>query len=83
MKAEATPCDVTDHAATSDAVEIIVARHGALDIPMNNAAIIIRRPVETHDEWQFQHRYMKVEVMADIVALDAITERPAIPPKAA
>lgn len=28
---------------------MIVARHGALDILMNNAGIIIRRPIETHD----------------------------------
>lgn len=47
--AEAAPFDVTDHAASADAVEMIVARHGALDILMNNAGIIIRKPVETHD----------------------------------
>ncbi len=39
--------------------------------------------LEANDEWQLQHRYMQVEAMADIAALDATTERPAIPPKAA
>jgi len=40
---------VTDHAASADAVEMIVARYGALNILMKNAGIIIRQPVETHD----------------------------------
>jgi transposase-like protein len=35
------------------------------------------------DEWQMQHRYMQVEAMADSATIDATSERPAIPPKAA
>jgi putative transposase len=38
---------------------------------------------EANDEWQLQHRYMQVEAMADITTIDAQSERPAIPPKAA
>ena len=49
FKAEAAPFDVTDHAAGAAAVDAIVARHGRLDILMNNAGILIRKPVETHD----------------------------------
>jgi gluconate 5-dehydrogenase len=49
LKAETAAFDVTDHAAGVAAVETIVARHGALDILMNNAGILIRKPVETHD----------------------------------
>ena len=39
--------------------------------------------LEANDEWQLQHRYMQVEAMADITTMDATSERPAIPPKAA
>jgi putative transposase len=39
--------------------------------------------LEANDEWQLQHRYMQVEAMADITTIDAQSERPAIPPKAA
>lgn len=49
FKAEAAPFDVTDHAAGAAAVDAIAARHGRLDILMNNAGILIRKPVETHD----------------------------------
>lgn len=41
--------DVTDHAAGAAAIDRIVETHGALDILMNNAGILIRKPVETHD----------------------------------
>jgi len=49
LRAEAAPFDVTDHAAGAAAVDAIAARHGRLDILMNNAGILIRKPVETHD----------------------------------
>ena len=48
-KAEPAPFDVTDHPAGGAAIDAIVARHGKLDILMNNAGILIRKPVETHD----------------------------------
>jgi len=47
--AEALPFDVTDDAAVNRAVAAIVDRHGRLDILMNNAGILIRKPVEMHD----------------------------------
>jgi len=47
--AEALPFDVTDHAAGARAIDTIVERHGRLDILMNNAGILIRKPVQTHD----------------------------------
>lgn len=47
-KAEAAAFDVTDHAAGERAIDAVVARHGKLDILMNNAGILIRKPVETH-----------------------------------
>lgn len=49
LEAEAMPFDVTDHNAGARAIDAIVARHGRLDILMNNAGILIRKPIETHD----------------------------------
>lgn len=48
-RAEPQAFDVTDHAAGGAAIDAIVARHGKLDILMNNAGILIRKPIETHD----------------------------------
>lgn len=47
--AEAVAFDVTDNPAVAAAVDGIVARNGHLDILMNNAGILIRKPIETHD----------------------------------
>jgi gluconate 5-dehydrogenase len=41
--------DVTDFDAIGPMVDGIVAEHGRLDILMNNAGILIRAPIETHD----------------------------------
>lgn len=49
LKAEQEAFDVTDHPAGANAIDAIVGRHGKLDILMNNAGILIRKPVETHD----------------------------------
>lgn len=49
LKAEPQPFDVTDHPAGAAAIDAIVSRHGKLDILMNNAGILIRKPVETHE----------------------------------
>lgn len=49
LKAEPLPFDVTDHPAGAAAIDAIVARHGKLDILMNNAGILIRKPVESHE----------------------------------
>jgi len=48
-RAEALPFDVTDQAAVEQAVDAIVGKHGQLDVLMNNAGILIRKPIETHD----------------------------------
>ena len=54
LSAEPAPFDVTDHAAGTAAIDRIVAQHGKIDILMNNAGILIRKPVETHDmeDWE-------------------------------
>mgnify|MGYP001765505360 CR=1 FL=1 len=78
LKAEATPFDVTDHASGTAAVDAIVARHGKLDILMNNAGILIRKPVETHDmdDWD--------KVMAiNLTAFYALSRAAVRPMKAA
>lgn len=49
LQAEALPFDVTDHAAGGRAIDDIVARHGHLDILMNNAGILIRKSIEHHE----------------------------------
>lgn len=53
LRAEAMAFDVTDHAAGARAIDAVAARHGRLDILMNNAGILIRKPVETHsmEDW--------------------------------
>lgn len=53
-KSDALAFDVTDNATAAKAVDTLVERHGRLDILMNNAGILIRKPVETHDmdDWQ-------------------------------
>lgn len=49
LDASALPFDVTDHDAASNAVDQIAAQYGQVDILMNNAGILIRKPIETHD----------------------------------
>ena len=49
ITAEPAPFDVTNHVAGAAAIDAVVARHGKLDILMNNAGILIRKPVATHD----------------------------------
>jgi len=47
-RADAMPFDVTDTAAVEAAVDAIVNKHGRLDILMNNAGILIRKPIASH-----------------------------------
>ncbi|GAC1413389.1 MAG: SDR family NAD(P)-dependent oxidoreductase [Burkholderiaceae bacterium] len=42
--AEALPADVANETAVKDAFATIIARHGRVDVLVNNAAIAIRRP---------------------------------------
>ena len=39
--------------------------------------------LEANDEWQLQHRYMQVEVMAELLSPDPDAEPLKLPPKAA
>ena len=39
--------------------------------------------LEANDEWQLQHRYMQVEVMAELLAPGPETDTPRLPPLAA
>ena len=52
--AEATACDITDHAACAAAVAAVIARHGRVDILVNNAGWDIFRLFKdsTPAEWQ-------------------------------
>jgi gluconate 5-dehydrogenase len=53
-KSSALVFDVTDPAAVEDAFSAIAAKHGRLDVVVNNAAIIVRKPFLelTVDEWR-------------------------------
>jgi hypothetical protein len=39
--------------------------------------------LEQNDEWQLQHRYMQVEVMAELLQPDTEADPLRLPPKAA
>ena len=39
--------------------------------------------LEQNDEWQLRHRYMQVEAMAELLAPEAETDTPRLPPLAA
>lgn len=47
------PFDVTDEVGATAAVDAAVQAHGRVDILMNNAGILIRKPIESHgmDDW--------------------------------
>ena len=42
-----------------------------------------RRPLEQHDEWQLQHRYMQLEAMTELATTPGRAEPLQLPPKAA
>ena len=55
LAAESMEADVSDGASVARMVDGVLARHGKIDILVNSAAVIVRKPVEdlTEEEWQF------------------------------
>lgn len=53
LQAEAVPTDVSIGASVANLVNVVLERHQRIDILVNSAAVILRRPVEefTEDEW--------------------------------
>ena len=66
LAAEAVPTDVSDSQAVSHLVEDVMQRHGHIDILVNNAAVILRKPAEevTEEEWD---RLMSVNLRGAFV----------------
>jgi NAD(P)-dependent dehydrogenase (short-subunit alcohol dehydrogenase family) len=55
LSAAAIHADVSDGASVQHLVDSVIERHGHIDILVNSAAVIVRKPVEelTEDEWQW------------------------------
>ena len=55
LAAEAVQADVADGASVAGMVATVLERHGHIDILVNSAAVIVRKPVEelTEEEWEF------------------------------
>jgi len=55
LAAEAMRADVGDGASVQRLVDAVIERHGHIDILVNSAAVIVRKPVEevTEEEWQW------------------------------
>ncbi len=55
LAAEAIPTDVSDAKAVARLVNNVLDRHGGIDILVNSAAVILRKPVEdvTEEEWDY------------------------------
>ncbi len=53
LQAEAVPTDVSSGASVARLVEVVLQRHEHIDILVNSAAVILRKPAEefTEDEW--------------------------------
>ena len=73
-------CDVTDRAQVDDAVQAVLARHGRLDIVVNNAGIAAVGTVEDNDDAEW-HRVLDVNVVGmarvSAAALPALRRSPA------
>ena len=55
-------CDVTDRTQVDEAVQALLARHGRLDIVVNNAGIAAVGTVEDNDDAEWQ-RVLDVNVV--------------------
>ena len=55
LAAEAIQTDVSDGESVEHLITTVLQRHGHIDILVNSAAVIVRKPVEdiTEEEWQF------------------------------
>jgi gluconate 5-dehydrogenase len=53
LVAEAVPTDVSDGASVARLVDDVLDRHGGIDILVNSAAVILRKPVEDVTEEEF------------------------------
>jgi gluconate 5-dehydrogenase len=55
LSAAAIHADVSDGASVQHLVDAVIERHGHIDILVNSAAVIVRKPVEelTEEEWQW------------------------------
>ena len=73
-------CDVTDRAQVDAAVQAVLARHGRLDIVVNNAGIAAVGTVEDNDDAEW-HRVLDVNVVGmarvSAAALPALRRSPA------
>ena len=73
-------CDVTDRAQVDDAVAAVLARHGRLDIVVNNAGISAVGTVADNDDAEW-HRVLDVNVVGmarvSAAALPALRRSPA------
>jgi NAD(P)-dependent dehydrogenase (short-subunit alcohol dehydrogenase family) len=73
-------CDVTDRVQVRDAVAGVVARHGRLDVVVNNAGISAVGTVEDNDDEEW-HRVLDVNVVGmarvSAAALPALRRSPA------
>ncbi len=55
LVADAIPTDVSDGTSVSELVAKVLDRYGKIDILVNSAAVIVRKPAEdlTEEEWEF------------------------------
>jgi NAD(P)-dependent dehydrogenase (short-subunit alcohol dehydrogenase family) len=53
LRAAAIPTDVADRSSVSDLVSAVLDHYGSIDILVNNAAVIVRKPAEdvSEEEW--------------------------------
>jgi NAD(P)-dependent dehydrogenase (short-subunit alcohol dehydrogenase family) len=80
LEGDHVPCDVTDRAQVAEAVRAVLARHGRLDIVVNNAGIAAVGTVEDNDDAEW-HRVLDVNVVGmarvSAAALPALRRSPA------